>query len=305
MRLSFGGNDSIAKDLTSNTRFRQKTYGVFGDSTYVQEVHLILQINFMNTIRSKFAKAKSQGFLRTLEVQFNRFVPPWVFRYSKGDIYDLGIEKLKSLGSGKIDDDGLQVRCLDKSATDEERMALREFTWNSVPLETTGNDFGYAVYDSNEPGKLLAGLWAAPDSFLENNLGVKFEFEAEQAWLYCAFVHADARGRGVYKKLISFAAADLQQRGFTQLLGIVQPWNRISRLMHEKQSRGIIGRMSAVRVGNLVWISQAGNICVDRRLVSSPGEKPAVVSVGRVQGGKDRTGNSVAMIGQSKVAEPG
>lgn len=48
----------------------------------------------MNAIFSKFNKAKTQGFARTLEVQFNQFVPPWVLRYSKGDIYDLDIERL-------------------------------------------------------------------------------------------------------------------------------------------------------------------------------------------------------------------
>lgn len=262
----------------------------------------------MNFIQSKLAKVKAQGFLRTLEVQFNRFVPPWVFRYSKGDIFDLSIEKLKSLQPNETKEDDLLARCLDVSATKEERLALREFTWNSVPLETTHNDIGYAVYDANDPGKLLAGLWAAPNSFLENNLGVKFEFASEQAWLYCAFVHADARGRGVYKKLISFAAADLQGRGFSQLLGIVQPWNRISRLMHAKQSRGIIGRMSAIRVGSLVWVSHAGNLNVSSRVVTSPGSKPTVVSIGSEcwrMTAKDKRGvvGSSNIVG-SNVAKP-
>jgi GNAT superfamily N-acetyltransferase len=235
----------------------------------------------MKSITSKFAKAKTQGFLRTLEVQFNRFVPPWVFRYSKGDIYDFDVESLKSLRPKNGVSDDLTIRCLDESASEEDRLALREFTWNSVPLETTSNDIGYAVYDANETGKLLAGVWAAKESFFENNLGVKFTFTEKQSWLYCAFVHADARGRGIYKSLISYAAADLQDRGFSQLLGIVQPWNRISRIMHEKQSRGIIGRMSATRVGSLVWISSAGNLDVDRTLITNPAANPAVVRISR------------------------
>lgn len=242
----------------------------------------------MNTsIQSKFSKAKTQGFLRTLEVEFNRFVPPWVFRYSKGDIFDLDIEKLKSLGANAPSDasDGLVAQChaevLDSTPKDEiaRRMRLREFTWNSVPLETTNNDLGYAIYDAKDPEKLLAGLWAGIDSFSEDNLGVEFKFAKHQAWLYCAFVHADARGRGVYKKLISFVASDLQKRGFTQLLGIVQPWNRISRLMHEKQSRGICGRMSAVRIGPLVWVSHSGGLEVDKRLVTNVKSNPANVSI--------------------------
>ena len=126
----------------------------------------------MKSIRSKIKKAQSQGFARTLEVQFNRFVPPWVFRYSKGDIFDLCIEKLKSLGEKSQEDEGLVAKCLEPNADERLRLQLREFTWNSVPIETTGDDIGYAICDAEEPGKLLAGLWAAPESFLENNLGV-------------------------------------------------------------------------------------------------------------------------------------
>ncbi len=234
----------------------------------------------MNAIFSKFNKAKTQGFARTLEVQFNRFVPPWVFRYSKGDIYDLDIERLRALGQQNTDqDDSLVAKCLAETADPEERNRLREFTWNSVPIETTTNDLGYAIYDAVEPGKLLAGLWAGIGSFSENNLGVEFNFSAHQAWLYCAFVHADARGRGVYKKLISFAASDLQERGFSQLLGIVQPWNRISRAMHEKQSRGVCGTMSAIRVGSFVWVSHQGDISVDRQLVTDAASNPVNVSI--------------------------
>lgn len=235
----------------------------------------------MYGIQSKFRKVQTQGFARTLEIQFNRFVPPWVFRYSKGDIYDLDIQKLKSLGPDKATDQrsGLVAACLDPTATTEKRHHLREFTWNSVPIETTRNDLGYAIYDAAEPTKLLGGLWAAVDSFSEHNLGIEFQFSAHQAWLYCAFVHKDARGRGVYKKLISFAAHDLQQRGFTQLLGIVQPWNKISRLMHEKQSRGTCGQMSAIRIGSFVWVSKSGDIAIDRKVVTDPSLHPAMVSI--------------------------
>ena len=177
------------------------------------------------SLRSKFQKVKTQGYLRTLEVVFNRFVPPWIFRYSKGDIYDFDIEQLKAVSESLDQDvsDRLVARCLVGSEdldveNSPERMRLREFTWNSVPLETTTNDLGYAIYDAEDPDKLLGGLWAGVGSFSEDNLGVKFHFAEHQAWLYCAFVDSNARGRGVYKKLISFAAKDLEQRGYSCLL---------------------------------------------------------------------------------------
>ena len=236
------------------------------------------------TLRSKLEKAKNQGYIRTLEVVFNRFIPPWIFRYSKGDIYEFDIEKLKALGnpSKPATNDGLIAKCHEYSpdnSLNAERMRLREFTWNTVPLATTNNDLAYGIFDASEPEKILGGLWAAVGSFSENNLGVEFDFADHQAWLYCAYVHDEARGRGVYKKLISFAARDLEQRGFSKLYGIVQPWNKISRLMHEKQSRGIRGRMSATRVASFAWISHTGNLQVDRRLVTDIKSQPASVII--------------------------
>ena len=81
-------------------------------------------MSLSSKIATKFSKAKTQGFLRTLEVEFNRFVPPWIFRYSKGDIFDLDIEKLKLLGQSG-GDERLVVKCLDAQANNQERMKLR------------------------------------------------------------------------------------------------------------------------------------------------------------------------------------
>jgi len=261
----------------------------------------------MKSILSKFQKVKAQGFFRTLEVQFNQFVPPWVFRYSMGDIYDLDIDALQSLPL-KGDGEDLILRCLEPSSDEAARLALREFTWNSVLLETTSNDLGYAVYDANQPDKLLAGVWIAKDSFLEDNLGIRFNFTQQQSWLYCAYVHADARGRGVYKRLISFAAADLHERGCQQLIAIVQPWNRISRLMHEKHSRGIVGRVGATRVGSLIHVSHSGNIEVDRTFVTNPTKAPAEITISsqccRPILSAQKPATQTAVVGRQQIAKP-
>ena len=251
---------------------------------------------------TKIKKAKSQGYLRTFELLFNRFVPAWIFRYSKGDIYDFDIEKLKAVADSLSSESssGLVAKCLvgtgcTETPNHEQRMRLREFTYSSVPLESTANDLGYAIYDAQDPEKLLGGVWAAVGSFSEESVGIEFQFGEKQIWFYCAFVDASARGRGVYKKLISFAASDLEQRGYSQLLGIVQPWNRISRMMHQKQSRGIIGTMSAIRLFRYAWVSLKGNLKIDKRLVTNVDGNPANVSIGKLGGqlaaGSNATGS--------------
>jgi len=262
---------------------------------------------------SAINQVKNQGYLRTLELLFNRFVPAWIFRYSKGDIFDFDIEKLKSVADSMSPEasDSLVAKCLigteqGESPDHKQRMRLRSFTWSSVPLESTANDLGYAIYDAQDPEKLLGGVWAAVGSFSEDNLGIDFKFGENQAWIYCAFVDSSARGRGVYKKLISFAANDLQQRGYSQLLGIVQPWNRISRIMHQQQSRGIIGTMSAIRILKYVWISHSGNLAVDKRMVINVKADPANVLIGTLGGvqvamqrDENRTDSSSAVLTES------
>ncbi len=238
------------------------------------------------TLRSKLEKAKAQGYIRSFELLFNRFVPPWVFRYSKGAIFDLNLDQLAALNeqSGRELGGGLVTECLvDADSSDEskrcQRERLREFTWNSVPLETTKNDFGYAIYDSQNPEKILGGVWVGRGSFLEEDLGLKFILSEHQTWLYCAFVDSDARGRGVYKKLLSFVAQDVKQRGYSQLLTVINPWNRISTSAHQKQSKRVCGSVSSMRAFWLAWVSRSGSVQIDKRLLTDIKRDPAKVTI--------------------------
>ena len=239
------------------------------------------------SLRSKFQKAKAQGYIRTAELLWTRFVPPWIFRYCKGSVFDLDLEKLIALNEQPGEDvgDGLIAKCLvnagDSSAqsNDSQRTRLREFTWNSAPLESTSNDFGYAIYDSQDPQKLLGGVWVAADSFIEDNLGLNYVLSKDQAWLYCAFVDGEARGRGIYKKLLSVVAQDVEKRGYSRLLTVINPWNRVSTAVHQKRSKQICGDVSCVRVFWLAWVSRSGNVEIDKRMLTSVTKNPANVTI--------------------------
>lgn len=239
------------------------------------------------SLRLKFRKAKKQGYVRTFELMFNRFVPHWIFRYCKGVIFELDIEKLAAMNNQPGEDvgDGLIAKCLVNAynPTDQtedcQMMRLREFSWNSAPLELTKNDFGYAIYDSRDPEKLLGGVWVSTDSFLEDTLGLKYILSKDQAWLYCAFVDGDTRGRGVYKKLLSFAAQDVEKRGVSQLLAIINPWNLVSIGAHEKRSKRSCGSVSCTRVFSLAWVWCRGNIEIDKRFVTQVEKNPVNITV--------------------------
>jgi len=196
------------------------------------------------SLSSKFQKAKAQGYIRTFELVFNRLIPPWIFRYCTGEIFDLDIQKLAALNEQPGEDvDGVLVaKCL-----------------------VNGDDASDQSTDSQR--------------FIEDNLGLDYILTKDQAWLYCAFVDGDARGRGVYKKLLSFVAQDVEKRGFSQLMTVINPWNRVSRGAHEKQSKRICGSVSCIRVFSLAWISRSGNVEVDKRLVTSIKKNPSNVTM--------------------------
>lgn len=195
-----------------------------------------------------------------------------------GNIYDFDIEALRSLADDL--DPAKREALLTKNVTNnEERMRLRKFTWNTVILDTTANDLGFAVYEKSDTDKLLGGVWVGVGSFLEDNLGIEFQFTEDQSWLYCAFVDGKARGKGVYKRLVSFAAEEVEERGFERLLGIVQPWNKISRRMHEQHSLGTCGSIGALRIFGFVWVFYSGNISVDKTIVTRIKSDPARVTI--------------------------
>jgi GNAT superfamily N-acetyltransferase len=233
----------------------------------------------MNSLAEKICKAREEGFVRKFETLFNRFVPSSVFRYSKGDIFDFDIERLKRNASDLPDDPNLQIICLTNGSDDDQRQQLKSFTWSSIPIEDASDDLGYAIIDKRDPDRLLAGLWAAVDSFREYDLGLKFEFKPNQAWLYCAFVDRNVRGRGIYKRLISNVAADLDQRGFSELFGIVQPWNKISWHTHQKYSSRIVGQIAAIKVGPSAKVWNSGQTVVDKSFVGDPGQNPCRIAI--------------------------
>ena len=80
-------------------------------------------------------------------------------------------------------------------------------------------------------------------------------------------------------KLLSFVAQDVKKRGYAQLLTVINPWNKISRTVHEKRSKRICGTVSCIRIFWLAWISRSGNIEIDKRLVTNIKQNPANVTM--------------------------
>ena len=156
---------------------------------------------------------------------------------------------------------------------------MRETTWNSVPLKTSKNDYGYAISRHDEPSLTLGGVWGGIGSFQESNLGFQLQFKDFEGWIYCAYVDERARGAGIYKRLLSFAAKDLNEKGHSRLLVIVQPWNRASTYIHKKYSKANIGRISVIRIFNIAFVFRRGKVKKNRSFTTQVSLNPVELTV--------------------------
>ncbi len=220
---------------------------------------------------SLIQKLKERSLLHSIEILFNRIVPAWLFRFCTGTVFELDTQKLAEL-FGEMDKSDFVLTCVEQSS--QARDQLRTLTWNSVPLETSANDFGYSIAHLSTPEDVLGGVWAGIESFQEANLGFQLLFDDRQSWIYCAYVKPEAQGKGVYKRLLSFSSNDLIEKGYQRICVIIQPWNRASTHVHQKYAMGKIGTITALRVFSLCAVFTTGAVEKDRTITGFPLSKP-------------------------------
>ena len=105
---------------------------------------------------------------------------------------------------------------------------------------------------------MLGGVWVGVDDFLESNLGFQIQLRPDQAWLYCASIDKTVRGGGLYTRLLAHVARDVLDRGYRELLVMIQPWNRASMHNHEKYACGRRGQVTVTRVGPICHVKTTG-----------------------------------------------
>jgi len=224
---------------------------------------------------SLIQKIRQRGVINLIEVLFNRIVPVWLFRFSVGDVFELDVDRLRRLAEPSTQDD----LCFQIVHEPEDREQLRQKTWNSVPIETTRNDIGFAVSPADRPQEFLGGVWGGVESFIEANLGFRLVFDADQAWIYCAYIDQSVRGKGTYQRLLAFAVGHLDSLGYHRIYVVVQPWNHASIHVHQKYSRRRVGRIMVVRIFRWTAVFRSGSLAKDRTWTTRPDTNPVLFNI--------------------------
>ena len=229
----------------------------------------------MLRLMSLLKKIRDRGVLHSAETLFNRIVPAALFRFSVGEVLELDVQLMCETLTA-MDNRGFVMKCVEDA---DERDALRTTTWNSVPKETTHHDLGYAICGADDPQAVLGGVWGGVESFIEADLGFRIQLDPDQAWIYCAYVSKQARGKGVYKRILTFAADDLRNRGHTRLRVVVQPWNKASMYIHEKYSTRKVGRIIVVRFFFLASVFCTGQLSKNKTFTTKIAAAPVEFKV--------------------------
>lgn len=223
-------------------------------------------------------RLKQQGPLHLLETTFNRLIPPSVFRYSVGVVFQLDLHSL----AAKHPTTAPENYQFGIVQTEPDRNRLRTATWNSVLPETTQNDIGYAVRrkaDNDTDNDIVGGVWVGVDDFLESNLGFQIQLQPHQCWLYCAYIDKTARGGGIYTRLLSHVAADVLARGYTELLVVIQPWNRASMHVHQKHALSKRGQIKALKLGRTCRIQTTPPLTQSAQKTTPPTTPPIQITI--------------------------
>jgi L-amino acid N-acyltransferase YncA len=210
-----------------------------------------------------------------METLFNRFVPASIFRFSVGDVLELDLPRMCQSWTN-LESADFTVTCVEDT---QRRNELRKFTWNSVPAETTENDFGYSISKARTNEPVLGGVWAGTESFIEASLGFRIVLENNQAWLYCAYVDENTRGLGIYKRLLSFVGSDLTTRRFERLLVVIQPWNKASMHVHQRFTKSKIGRIGVLRLLRWSFVFCSGGISKNNTITSQQTSDPVLLRI--------------------------
>jgi len=216
---------------------------------------------------------KRKGSLRySFAILFNRVVPQWLFRMRRYVIYEMDAGKARTtLDSSASPTSDVQVSACQ---TEDQITSVEAVTWFKREYSS-----GKArAFQATVNGKLVAGVWLGSEVFDENELGLRLMLNERQAWVFAALVSKEARGNGIYSKLLTFVISESGQ-DFPSVLLAVNPDNKPSNAVHQKWSQRTVGTVVALRLFDVAVCWVFGQISKDRTISWQAKKHPIQLTV--------------------------
>lgn len=178
------------------------------------------------------------NLLYTLEAKIRSAVPTRLGTAVWQDIYLWPLQELRC-----ANDDVANIRW----ATSDDRALLVQRDGERTADYRLGQGNQAAVFFGDAGIEGIA--WFAREVYDDMDTGLRFPLLDNQAWLFGAWVSRIRRGKGVYRKLTSFAANALrEQSAIDQIFLAIDRSNRTSRAVHQRLGASRVGSIRGGRV---------------------------------------------------------
>jgi hypothetical protein len=218
----------------------------------------------------------SRGVLYSAGIAINRVVPEKLFRFRVFRVFELQ-SAARERKAGQESEFPIHYRWCQ---SDEDFRLAQQLTYFQSASQLDRHRLsaclaldGASASQSSLP---IGGVWRAVQWFDEEELGLRLEFSANQAWIFAAYVSKQQRGRGTYRRLLGQVLAhDAQLRHFAA----INPTNRQSIAAHRAFMRSKVGTCVTLRLLGLTICWAGGGLRLERHIRFHSRVKPLEVRI--------------------------
>jgi GNAT superfamily N-acetyltransferase len=197
------------------------------------------------------------------------WLPTWLLRFRPFGVYEIRLPKTGGKPATPQFSRGLRqekVACQIRWIADQNEVPMLRQLAGDRSCAALNFKTRRAVAAWYE-GQVIACAWIATESFEEVDLGLRFELQTSDAWLFAAVVDERQRNQGVYRQLLEFLIDELGRDSMRRLLFGVSVGNAPSQRAHARQGAILAGGIFAVRSLGLTLCFRRGRV---RRLTRFP-----------------------------------
>ena len=154
-------------------------------------------------------------------------LPAWLFRARPFGIFEIQLAKSSTNADRMVEEEhGFECQ-IEWIANQAEASGLR----------SVANPQTIATFDAQSrrvvaawlDGQIIGCAWIATNSFEEQDLGIRFQLQPTEVWLFAAVVGEPYRNQGVYRQLLQFLCEELSRTEVQRILLGVASGNEPSR----------------------------------------------------------------------------
>ena len=175
-------------------------------------------------------------------------LPAWFFRFRPFGVYEILLTKptgKPSAVASRVSQPG-KLNCQIRWVADRNEAAMlgRVASQESIAAFNLTTHRAAAAWLGDE---VIGCAWIAKESFDETDLGLRFELQSTEVWLFAAAVDPPWRDQGVYRQLLEFLIAELRQDDIRRILLGVTFGNEPSLRAHTRQGATSVGAITVAR----------------------------------------------------------